>query len=883
MRYRFWPCLLWLAFICAGSVQNVLATDPIRVLVLPFEVYVAKSQESFSTNIAPVLKKQLRAEGVTVIDHPRKWKRQSSVNVGLASIRAVGRAAGADRVIWGSLTIYGQVYSLDARVMETSEQRIPRSFYIEGRNLKTLVARLQDLSNNIAMAVFNRKTISAVLVEGNNRIEADAIKRVIKTREGDAFKAQLLTQDLKKVYAMGYFDDVRVEARGSAAGRSIVFKVKEKPTIRHIALKGNKRIKDKDLKENLTLRTGSILDISKIQSNIEMIKNLYREKNYHHVQVTYKTQALKHNQADLDFTILEGKRSRIENILFHGNHAYSDKRLRQLVRTAEAWLLSFITGDGDLDHEKLKQDVAILTSFYHDNGYINARVGEPEVVFTEKGIDVTFKIDEGERYKVGKVSLSGEFALPENRLKGLLRLIDETFFSRAVMRQDVLAITDLYSNEGYAYAEVIPKMQRHETEHRVDVIYDIRKGPPAYYEKIIISGNIKTRDKVIRRELKVYERELYSAKRMKQGIRNLYYLDFFDDIQVDTRKGSADDQMRLKINVKEKSTGSFSVGGGYSSVESVYFIASISERNLFGRAQILRLEANLGGRTQRFNLSFTEPWLFDIPLSATGNLYNWRTDFDSYKKESMGTNVGVGYPVYDFTRAYVNYRFDSSQVLDVKDSAADAIKKLSGTHITSSIGSSLVYDSRNKRFNTTRGGRHSLSVEYAGLGGTIGFTKFIAKTGWYFPIFGKLTGVLHGEGGHVSANPGKLLPDYEKFFLGGMNSVRGFKWQNLAPTKINSLKQLSYVGGEKYLQFNSEIRFPLVEEAGVIGLVFFDVGAVYAQDDNVDIDKLRQSVGFGFKWYSPIGPIRLENAYILDPKPGENQSGKWEFSMGGAF
>ena len=883
MVFRFRSLVILLALLIFGSPYVAFAADSIRVVVLPFEVHSPSSQEKFIAEITNALKQQLGDEGVSVVEYEGEWKSSGSIGENLARIRAIGIEAGADRIIWGSLTTFGDMFSLDARVVETFGTGTPKPFFVEGRNLGTLVARLKTLSRSIGMAVLNRQTIAAILVEGNNRIEDDAIKRVIKTREGDVFIAQPLTRDLKKIYAMGYFDDVRVEARSISGGKAVVFKVKEKPTIRNITFSGNKKLKDKKLKENLTLRTGSILNIFKIQSNIAIIEDLYREKNYHHIQVTYKAKELKNNQADLEFKIVEGKRSRIENIRFQGNDVYPDKRLKKLVETSEATFLSFITQAGDLDHEKLKQDVALLTSFYHNNGYIDARVGEPDVVFTEEGIDVTFKIEEGARYKVGKVNLIGEFVLPEILLKGVLQLNDQEFFSKAVMRQDVLLITDLYADEGYAYAEVIPKVDRREGELLVDVTYDIKKGPLVYYEKIIISGNSKTRDKVIRRELQVYEKELYSGKKMKRGIRNLYYLDFFQDIQVDTPKGSADDQMIMKIDVVEKDTGTFSVGGGYSSVENVFFNASITQRNLFGRAQILKFEASIGGRTQRFNLSFTEPWLFDIPLSGTANIYNWSTDFDSYDKESNGAGVGIGYPVWDFTRAYFDYRFDSSKVSNVESFAPDSVKDLSGTNTTSSLSSSLVYDSRNKRFNTTRGSKHEIRLEYAGLGGTIGYVKTEAQTSWFIPLFWKFTGFLNGEGGLVTQNAGLLLPDYEKFFLGGMNSVRGFDWQDLAPTEINSNGELAWVGGDKFVQFNSELRFPLVEEAGVIGLVFFDTGDVYAKDEAVDLGNMRESAGFGFRWYSPMGPIRLENAYILDPQPGEPSGGQWEFTMGAAF
>lgn len=883
MLHRFRPLLLLFVFFIAAGSKASIASDSIRVVVLPFEVNSPTKQDHLSTEIADSLRRQLKQEGVEVVEFQGEWKSAGSGAKDLPRIRDIGVEAGADRIVWGSLTSFGGMYSLDAKVAETFGDGTPKTFFVEGRNLGTLVAKLKGLSRSIGMEVLNRKTIVKVLVEGNNRIEEDAVKRVIKTREGDVFKAQPLTRDLKKIYAMGYFDDVRVEARNIAGGKAVVFKVQEKPTIRNIEFKGNKKFKDKKLKENLTLRTGSILNIFKIQSNIAIIEDLYKDKNYHHVTVTYRKIELENNQADLEFDIVEGQKARIQNITFAGNSEYPGKKLKKLIETSEEWIFSFITEAGDLDHEKLKQDVAILTSFYHNNGYIDARVGEPDVKFTETGVDVTFKIHEGERYRVGKVNLTGEFLLPENILKANLRLIDEEFFSKAVIRQDVLVITDAYSDEGFAYAEVIPKVDKSDKELVVNVTYDIKKGVLVYYEKITISGNTKTRDKVIRRELKAYEKELYSGKLMKRGIRNLYYLDFFEDIQVATPRGSADDQMILNINVKEKNTGMFSMGGGYSSVEQVYFNASVSQRNLFGRGQILKFDTSIGGKTQRFNVSFTEPWLFDIPLSATGNLYNWKIDYDSYDKESIGVGGGAGYPVFDYTRGYLGYRFDSSKVLDVQSFAADSVQDLSGTNITSSLTGSLVYDSRDKRFNTTRGGKHSITAEYAGLGGTIGFTKIIAETGWFFPLFWKFVGFLHGKGGYVAQNSDMLLPDYEKFFLGGMNSVRGYEWQDLAPKEINSAGQLAYVGGEKYVQFNSELRFPLVEQAGVIGLVFFDAGDVYAQDETADFGNLRKSAGFGFRWYSPMGPIRLENAYIIDPRPWESSDGKWEFSMGAAF
>jgi outer membrane protein insertion porin family len=439
----------------------------------------------------------------------------------------------------------------------------------------------------------------------------------------------------------------------------------------------------------------------------------------------------------------------------------------------------------------------------------------------------------------------------------------------------------MYANEGYAYAEVTPRIERDEENLVVDITYTIDKGSLVYFEKIIIAGNDKTRDKVIRRELRVYEKELFSESRMKRSIQNLYRLDYFEDVKVDTPRGSADDQMLLKIDVTEKATGSFQLGGGYSTSEGPFVRGSVSQRNLFGRGQVLSLEAELGGRTTRYSLSFTEPWLFDIPLSAGFDLYNWRYDYDDYIKKSVGGVVRFGYPVWRFTRAQVSYRYDSSDVSDIVADAADSIKELEGTNVTSSVTTALRYDSRDKIFNTTRGSKHRVSVEYAGnvLGGDIGFVKYLAETGWYFPIWWDHVFFVHGEGGLVTENGEGLVPDYERFYLGGMNSIRGYDWRDIFAVDENGDK----VGGDKFVQANIEYQVPLFKDAGIVGVVFFDIGNVYGQDEGVDLGDTRESAGLGIRWFSPVGPIRLEYGHRLDTLPGQESGGQWEFSMGSAF
>lgn len=853
------------------------ADDPVTVMVVPFALHAGPEMAGTAEEMAAAIEKKLAADGARTVPAP------PDVGAGREALQAAGLRAGADYVIWGSLTWIGSGYSLDARVMETLSTAPATIFFKEGRGRATLMATVDELARKMGRRLFQRERIAVIEIAGNSRIEDDAIRRRLKTGVGDEFSAKSLSEDMKQVFAMGYFDDVRIEAESGPDGKNVTFTVQEKPTIRHIRVSGNDEFDDDELYESLTLKTGSILNRTNILNNVALIEDMYKEKNYHNVQVTYETLPLENNQADLAFKIEEGEKIKVRHIVFEGNDQYDDDDLKDLMETTEKGFFSFLTSSGELKREELEQDVAKIAAFYQNNGYIRVRVSDPQVDYQPEGIDITIKVDEGPRFKVGRVSVEGDLVMDRDQLMEKLKITKETYYSREKVRGDVLLLTDVYADEGYAYADVSPRIDQKPESLEVDIAYTIHKGKQVYFEKIIISGNTKTRDKVIRRELKVYEEELYSGKDLKKGVRNLYRLDFFEDVKVDTVPGSADDKMLLKVGVTEKPTGAFTFGGGYSTVENAFVAASVSQRNLFGRGQVLQLRAQLGGSSTQYTLSFTEPWLFDIPLSATVSLYNWEVDYDTYDKESLGGGLVFGYPVAEYTRIYLGYAYDHADINEVTADAADSVKDLEGENITSSVTSTLKYDSRDRIFNPTEGSEHSLSVEYAGLGGNIGFTKSIVETGWYFPLFWETVGFVHGRGGWVTENSGKKLPDYEKFYLGGINSLRGFEWEDLAPLEKNADGSYSEVGGEKFVQFNLEYLLPISTEAGVMGVLFFDTGDVYSDSEDIDLGNLRESAGFGIRWYSPMGPIRIEYGYVLDPEPGQDNAGKWEFTMGNAF
>jgi len=875
------------------------AQNDYRVMVLPFDVHAQKDLSYLQTEISKMVQNQLSGIDVTVVE-PTTLSADDLLQI-TADADRLRKLAGenqATHVIWGNLKWEAEQFRLTAFLLETEGVSEPAEFVSAGDSIEDLSGAVQELSANIGKKLVKLEKIVQLLVEGNIRIEDDAILRIISSKVGDDYIPKKLSNDLKAVYGMGYFDDIRVESQDNLEGKVITFQVKEKSTIKTVTFKGNKAIKSEDLQENLDISTGSILNIFAIRKNMKRIELQYKEKNYHHVSVNYEAEPLKNNQVALTFVVEEGEKIRIKHIDIEGNTAFKTKKLKKLIKTSEKGFFSWITSSGEYKEDVLGQDVAILGAFYQNNGFVEVKIADPVITVKDNWIDIIFKIEEGAQYKAGSADVAGDLVEPKETLLSRLEITEEEYFNRDMVRKDVLMLTDVCSNYGYAFADVTPRIRKHKDTKVVDITYHITKHDKVYFEKIIISGNTKTRDKVIRRELRVHEQGLFSGGLMKRSVRNLNRLNFFEDVKVNTYKGESDDTMVLKLEVEEKSTGAFSFGGGYSSVENLFLTASISQDNFLGRGQSVTFQAQLGSRTTQFNIRFVEPWLFDIPLSAGINIYNWTRDYDSYDKKSMGGSLSASYPFFnEDVRLFGSYRFDIGEVENVYEQFApiDIIElqeDLGNEFITSSVTFGVSYDTRDRILNPTRGHDHNLTLEYAGLGGDIGFTKVTAELGVYIPLFWKVVGFVHGKGGIVSETSGMKLPDYERFYLGGINSIRGFDWRDINVLDENGNES----GGEEMIQINLELIIPLVKAAGINGVIFFDAGQVfgnnYRQDDSgqwvrddkdIGFDNLRKTVGFGVRWNSPMGPIRLEYGHILDKEEGDSGSGQWEFTMGSAF
>ena len=862
-----------------------MALSSEKIAVLPFKIYMLKPMDHLVSGLQEMLTTRLAKEGFDLIDPVTINKGElSRITVSeLGFARGMGKEKGIDWIIKGSLTQIGKKISLDLTIIPISTEKRPFSIFVVGDRIDKLdqiIARVAVTATNRIKGVIQ---IDSVSVKGNKRIETDAILAVIESQKGAKYDQNTLNKDLRSIYQMGFFEDVQIDTEESPGGKSVAFKVSEKPSIGKITLLGTKKIDQKDLVDVLGIKKYSIINRKAIKDSIERLKDHYHQKGYYHVEIKESIEDLPNNEVALIYKINEKDKAYIREINCKGNVAFDDDDLKDLMETSEKGFFSFLTESGNLNKKKLEGDIFKIKSFYQNNGYIKARVGEPDISYkASEGLIITITINEGPQYAIGKVMFEGDLIKDVDELYQALKITKEKVYNREVIRSDTLSLSQIYSDEGYAFVDVSPDIKEDDKEHKVDITYRILKGKKVRFKRITITGNDRTRDKVIRRELKVIEGGYFSGNKLKRSTQNLYRLGFFEEVEVNTKKGSSNEEMLLDIHVKERPTGMFAFGIGYSSVERTIGTIQISQNNLFGRGQSLSGKASLSNKASRYTLSFIEPWLFDKPLLAGIDLFNWEYEYDEYTKDSTGGKLKLGFPLgLDFTRGSAIYTYDDAEIRDVLETASQTIKDMIGRSVTSSLTLGIPRDSRDRRFNARKGSVNSLTVEYAGgfLGGDNYFTKYMARSAWFFPFFLDSAFSIQGKWGYIDQRSGGTLPVYEKFTLGGMNTVRGFRNGTISPIDPATGDR---IGGEKMMVYNIEFRFPLQKEQGVMGVLFFDAGNVFTKDESYTFSGMRSGAGVGIRWYSPVGPLRLEWGKNLDPKPEESES-VWEFTIGTPF
>ncbi|MBX6422156.1 outer membrane protein assembly factor BamA [Thermosulfurimonas sp. F29] len=798
---------------------------------------------------------------------------------------------------WGSITELGGRVSLDFSFLRR-DWETPRHTYISG-----VLSDWPELENQAAEAlsagILEKQKVVQVRVKGNLRVDDEVILAKVSVKAGEYLDPLKVRRDIKAIYKLGYFEDVRAEVEKGQGGLILTYEVLEKPVIQKIVFKGNKAIKDADLKKVIEIKPLSILNLKEVDKAAETIKALYQSRGYYHTRVVPEIKTLAGRRVRVIFRIKEGRKLYIKKIEFVGNRAFSDRRLKKLLSVSEKTSFSWVkkvarTVKGFVSPEPaaepgvyslafLYRDLEKIETFYQNHGYIEARVGEPKIREEKGWVYITIPIEEGPRYRVGRVEVVQDL-FPRDKIFRELTLPREKYFSREALRRDQMHIADLFADKGYAYAQVKPELKRHPDTHTVDVTFRVDRGPLVYVNRIEIVGNTKTRDKVIRRELLVVEQRPFSAGRLRKSEARLRRLGYFEDVSFEKEKGVQENLMDITVKVKEQPTGTFSIGAGYSSVDKLIFMGQISQRNFLGKGQTLSFQGILGTRSNRYALSFLEPYFRDSKFSLGFSLYNWSREYEDFTRESSGGSVRVGYPLTPDLRVYGGYRYDDTNLTDLNPYVSRIIQESKNIEITSAIEFGMAYDTRNRWFVPTRGTLQKLDFELAGqfLGGDSEYLKTIYQGHVYFPIPRlprEFVAHLHVGAGYITEGSGKKVPVYERFFLGGLNSIRGYRYGDVSPIDPETGER---IGGTRMAFLQAETIFTLIKSINLKGVLFFDTGTVWDKAHGFDSSELRKSVGFGIRWLSPMGPLRIEFGWNIDKKPGEDSS-NWNFQLGGNF
>ena len=588
--------------------------------------------------------------------------------------------------------------------------------------------------------------VTSVEVRGLKRIDEGAIRAKVSQKINEPLSQEKTTDDIKAIYKMGYFEDVHVEIDTFEGGIKIIYIIVEKPAIVKVDFQGNEEFDDAKLKEHATVTPGAISDITLINDNASKLKLFYEDEGYYLATVVPVIKKIRENEVGLTFQINEGKKVKIKEIRIEGNSAISEKKVKKAMKTRERWLFSFVTGTGYYKKEEMRADMERIRDLYYNNGYLKVTVGEPRVQLTEDrlGMNITIQVSEGPQFSISSVEIAGNKAYPEENLRKLIKLSPNMVFNKEILKSDVAALTDQYANNGYALVSISPDLSPDEDKKTTNVRYKINESDKYRVGRIEISGNVKTREKVIRREIRLDEGEVFNAAALKRSYERLNNLEFFENVDLAPKPKAEEKLVDIDVKVKEKPTGFLSVGGGYSSVDRFMIMADITQGNLFGKGQYIKLKGELGGRSSFYELSFRDPWFMDKPISFGTSIYKNQRRYGNFDRNAMGFDVSFGKSFWEYWSESIAYNIEKAKIFNVRDDASTLVKDQIGTATTSSISHAIARDTRDNYLDTTRGTRVAISETIAGLGGTTAFAKVLFDAGWFYPVFDTTT--LHFRG-----------------------------------------------------------------------------------------------------------------------------------------
>jgi outer membrane protein insertion porin family len=779
--------------------------------------------------------------------------------------------------------------------------------------------------------------VAKVVVAGNRRIATeDVLTYLSQTRVGKPFNPEGLTKDVRELWDSGFFEDVEADLSRRDDGVTLRILVRERPSIKAIEFKGNEKVDNDDLTEALSVevKAGQILSYAAIRRGIQKLRDKYAEEGYFLAEVQNEILPQRDNEVILRFTVREHEKVTVRRVTFIGNDHVPEDELREVMLTGQSSFFDFGTGGG-FRQDAFERDILVLSALYYDRGYLSVQIATPRIQLTpdRTGIEVTITVNEGPRYKIRQLRIyerdeDGKEVEPlggRRHLRDMVRAKPGDWFNRAELAKDLGGVQTLYRDAGYANVEATPETQADTERREVDIVVPIRRRNLVYFGRIEVRGNTKTRDKVIRRELEIKERELFSETKLERSKRRVTALGYFERVDVSTEQGEDPDHVNINVEVGEKPTGTFQVGAGFSSIENFIATAQVQQANLFGNGQSLALQAQISGLRQLVDIRFYEPYFLDSPFAMSANVFDQLRIYDQFSQTSLGGSLTFSYPLIDpELRASVAYTLSRDKVSTSTTStffgtstAVSVFQRLPLANlfndgITSSVRPALTYDTRNNRLFPTKGVYLQGSVEAASsaFGSDNEFVRWRGTGRFYYPITEGLVLKLNMEGGLVTSPRDKGVPIFARFFLGGILDVRGFPLRSIGPRlplkqsldeNAVPIQDGANIGGNLMYYQNLEFEFPIVDKVGIRGVVFTDLGnawnleplyckAAPASPNAVTnpcfsaatLFDVRTSWGFGIRWFSPLGPLRFEWGFPFKRLDYEQPS-VFEFTIGNFF
>lgn len=893
----------------ATFAQAASSTTP-TVLVLPFQANAGEEMPNATLDVPQMIINHLQNDGFGTIPITRAasiLRQSGSSSIDLAKARRLGRQAGASMVIYGAFNQLGDGFSLETRLVPVDKgEAVPATF--ERQSLLALDECAENISKRagtitppeqaqpltaepgfVPMGVNTQGGLSDVQVRGMNVMDPDTVLMRLSIRKGDKPDASAINDEVKRIWDMGYFSDVTAHMEGNV----LVFNVVEKPRIDSILVEGSDQIDSDDVIAAMGTKPGSVLNEQMLADDLQKITELYHKDGFYLAKANYHLQDRPGNRggAILVIDVDEGKKLYIKEIVINGLEKLDKSDMDKYLALKPRNILSWITGSGVLKDEYLERDTNAIAAYGLNEGFIDIQVSAPDVQYDPDGIVVSFTVHEGPRYKIRDIKFGGDVIDNEDVMFGIIDLDDwkkdKEYFSVTTMQEDVKKLTDYYGDYGYAFAEVDTKiMKADDGTDEVDVGFLIDKKNKIYIRRVSVEGNTKTRDNVILRELRLADGDLFEGAKMRRSSERLNRLRYFSAVDMELVPTENEDEVDLKVKVKEDNTGALMGGIGYSTYYDVGVTASVMERNLFGRGYWLQLQGFFSWRRTSGVLSFTNPRLYDTDLSIGNDLYYTHDYWDDFTKDTLGDTIRIAYPIGEYTSIGLAYRLERYEMYDVEENASPYISDYKGINWTSALSARVTRDTTNARDRPTSGTISRLWVEYGGggLGGTDNFVKAVADwQGFWSPAPDNTFHVRTRVGG-VFQNTDERVPIFERFWIGGMDSIRGFSYSDISPRDYKYDGE--QIGGDRMGVLNVEYIWTFQKELGLAIVPFFDGGFnIDSKTMAADWDKyLVASAGLELRWRSPMGDLRIAYGYPLtEDYDGERESGRLEFSMGQFF